>query len=85
MLFVCPPKFCISIVSLRTYNGPKTEKQCLRKILGGQTKSIMVFFEVANEDVIFTAMNMYKYKERLRLCKRWPCSTYISTELTMKG
>ena len=33
---------------------------------------------VGSEDVTgVTAMNMYKYKERLRLYKRWPCSTYI--------
>ena len=32
---------------------------------------------VGNDDVKVTAMNMYKYKERLRLHKRWPCSTYI--------
>ena len=27
---------------------------------------------VGTEDVKITAMNMYKYKERLRLYKRWP-------------
>ena len=32
---------------------------------------------VGTEDVKVTAMNMYKYKEGLRLYKRWPCSTYI--------
>ena len=32
---------------------------------------------VGTEDVKVTAMNMYKYKEKLRLYKRWPCSTYI--------
>ena len=32
---------------------------------------------VGTEDVKVTAMNMYKYKESLRLYKRWPCSTYI--------
>ena len=32
---------------------------------------------VGTEDVKVTAMNMYKYKERLRLYKRWPCSSYI--------
>ena len=32
---------------------------------------------VGTEAVKVTAMNMYKYKERLRLYKRWPCSTYI--------
>ena len=32
---------------------------------------------VGTEDVKVTAMNMYKYKERLRLYKSWPCSTYI--------
>ena len=30
---------------------------------------------MGSEDVKVTAMNMYKYKERLRLYKRWPCST----------
>ena len=32
---------------------------------------------VGAEDVKVTAINMYKYKERLRLYKRWPCSTNI--------
>ena len=32
---------------------------------------------VGTEDVKVTAMNMYKYKETLRLYKLWPCSTYI--------
>ena len=32
---------------------------------------------VGSEDVKVTAINIYKYKERLRLYKRWPCSTYI--------
>ena len=32
---------------------------------------------VGTEDVKVTAMNMYNYKERIRLYKRWPCSTYI--------
>ena len=27
---------------------------------------------VGTEDVKVTAMNMYKYKEGLRFCKRWP-------------
>ena len=37
---------------------------------------------VGTEDVKVTAMNMYKYKEGLRFFKRWPCSTYMWTELT---
>ena len=32
---------------------------------------------VGTEDVKVTAMNMYKSKEGLRFCERWPCSTYI--------
>ena len=32
---------------------------------------------VGTDDVKVTAMNMYKFKEGLRFCKRWPCSTYI--------
>ena len=31
---------------------------------------------VGTEDVKVTAINMYKYKERLRFYKRWPCSTF---------
>ena len=34
---------------------------------------------MGTEDVKVTAMNMYEYKEGLRFCKRWPCSTHIST------
>ena len=30
---------------------------------------------MGSEDVKVMAMNMYKYKERLRLYKRWPCGT----------
>ena len=37
---------------------------------------------MGTEDVKITAMNMYKYNEGLRFYKRWPCSTYISTDLT---
>ena len=37
------------LFSLGTYNGPKRYwKQCLCKILEGQTKSIMVFLILAN-------------------------------------
>ena len=32
---------------------------------------------MGSDDVKVTAMNMYKYKERLRLYKRWPCSTTL--------
>ena len=37
---------------------------------------------VGTEDVKDTAMNMYKYKEGLRFCKRWPCSADIWTDVT---
>ena len=32
-----------------------------------------------DDDVTVLAMNMYKYKEGLRFCKRWPRSHQIST------
>ena len=35
---------------------------------------------LGTEDFKVTAMNMYNYKEGLRFCKRWPCSTYIWTD-----
>ena len=38
---------------------------------------------MGTEDVKVTAMNMYKYKERLRLYKRWPCSTYILNRVNL--
>ena len=31
---------------------------------------------VGTGEVKVTEMNMYKYKEGLRFCKRWPCSTF---------
>ena len=39
---------------------------------------------VGTEDVKVTAINMYKYKERLRLYKRWPCSTYILNRINWR-
>ena len=36
---------------------------------------------MGTEDVKVTAMNMYKYKERLRLYKRWPCGSQQKTLL----
>ena len=47
---VCPPKFCISIVSGFSWDSStmvQKQKQCLCKILGRQAQSFMVFFEVA--------------------------------------
>ena len=40
--------------------------------------------KVGTEDVKVTAINMYKYKERLRLYKRWPCSTYILNRINWR-
>ena len=50
ILFVCPPKMFHKQNDLKkTYNDPKrNSKQCLCKILGWQTKSIMVFLILAN-------------------------------------
>ena len=39
---------------------------------------------VGTEDVKVTAINMYKYKERLRSYKRWPCSTYILNRINWR-
>ena len=36
---------------------------------------------MGTEDVKVMAMYMYTYKEGLRFCKRWPCWTYIRTDL----
>jgi len=50
ILFVCPPKFCISIVSRFSWELQWSEekaKTMLMQNLGGQTKSIMVFSELA--------------------------------------
>ena len=63
---------------------PRQKNNAYAKFEGDKQTVLWYFLKWPNEDVIFTAMNMYKYKG-LRLCKRWPCSTCISTELTMKG
>ena len=50
IVFVCPAKFCISIVSSFSWELPWSEektKTMLMQNLGGQTKSIMVFSELA--------------------------------------
>ena len=50
ILFVCPPKFCIRIVSSFSWEFPCSQektKTMLMQNLGGQTKSIMVFSELA--------------------------------------
>ena len=50
ILFVCPPKFCISIVSRFSWDlqwSQEKIKTILMQNLGGQIKSIMVLSEVA--------------------------------------
>ena len=50
MLFVCPPKFCIRIAFIFSWDHWKSQEKLetmLMQNLGGQTKSIMVFSEVA--------------------------------------
>ena len=50
LLFVCPPKFCISIVFVFSWDHCKSQEKLetmLMQNLGGQTKSIMVFSGVA--------------------------------------
>ena len=39
---------------------------------------------VGTEDGKVTAINMYRYKERLRLYKRWPCGTYILNRINWR-
>ena len=59
VLLVCPPKFCISIVFVFSWDHFKSQEKLqtmLMQNLGGQTKSIMVFFEVA---YIFFAIMHY--------------------------
>ena len=38
---------------------------------------------MGTEDAKVTAMNMYKYKERLRLYKRLQCSTYFKQSFSL--
>ena len=50
ILFVYPPKFCISIVFVFSWGHCKSQEKLetmLMQNLGGQTKSVMVFSEVA--------------------------------------
>ena len=55
MLFVCPPKFCISIVFVFSWGNFKSQEKLetmLMQNMGGQTKSIMVFSEVAYYETV---------------------------------
>ena len=50
ILFVCSPKFCISIVFVFSWDHCESQEKLetmLMQSFGGQTKSIMVFSEVA--------------------------------------
>ena len=50
ILFVCSPKFCISIVFVFSWGHCKSQEKLETMFMqnfGGQTKTIMVFFEVA--------------------------------------
>ena len=49
----------------------------MRVMLDSKNNNLSLRLAVGTEDVKVTAMNMYKYKEGLRFCKRWPFSTYI--------
>ena len=67
----------VFIFSLGTYNGPKRNwKQCLCKILAGQTKSVMVFLILANStSIAITLLSLLKVLRfqpvpRLTLLKR---------------
>ena len=60
---------------------PTTFGLDLRRSTGRLSYKVRREQAVGIEDVKVTAMNMYKYKERLRLYKRWPCSTYISNRV----
>ena len=49
ILFVCSPKFCISIVFIFSWDRCKSQETLetmLMQNFGGQTKSIMVFLKV---------------------------------------
>ena len=53
ILFVCPPKFCMNIVSIFPLDlqwSQEKIKTMLMQDFGGQTKSIMVFLKVAYRD-----------------------------------
>ena len=50
ILFVCPPIFCISIVFVFSWDHCESQEKLetmLMQNFGGQTKSIMIFSEVA--------------------------------------
>ena len=64
MLFVCRPKFCISIVSSFSWGlqwSQEKTKTMLMLNLGGQTKSIMVFSELAYFTPIDARSSLYSF------------------------
>ena len=67
MLFVCLPKFCISIVSSFSWDLQWSEektKTMLMQNLGGQTKSIMVFSEMAYANQIYVNTDVLAFHLR---------------------
>ena len=65
ILFVCPRKFCISIVSSFSWNlqwSQEKTKTMLMQNLGGQTKSKMAFSGMANN--IFGILILTDHHER---------------------
>ena len=80
-----PSQELFQFYSIRKWAHTRTEKNSDQ--VGNWTHDLRVSTQarreqaVGTEHVQVTAMNMYKYKDYL-FCKRWPCSTYIWTDLT---
>ena len=68
ILFVCPPKCCISIVFVFSWDHCKSQEKLetmLKQNLGEQTKSIMVFSEMdaglRKRELQIKSNNKFKY------------------------
>ena len=64
MLFVCPSKVLHNFV----FSWDLQWKQCLFKMLSGQTKSIMVFLILANSKAVCD--KFYKHANEANFCTR---------------
>ena len=73
-MMVCPRKFCISIVCVFSWDPCKALEKLetmLLQNLKGQTKSIMVFFEVVysgRAKLDYSSKNALFLEERLEKC-----------------
>ena len=78
IIFVCPPKFCISIVSSFSWDLQWRKEKTKTLHIISSLKSIMVFSEVAYLLSLSTPVSVYKGNTLARFyVQGWPASPKV--------